>query len=78
MACMTLGPFALMENLDRRVLGQLFAKAMRTRLGQSQKEIQLIAADDIGDATVEPFLHLETWGYGKDIGALSKTSLESS
>lgn len=64
-----------MEHLDRRVLDELFATQMRTRLGQSQKQLQLIAADDIGEAAAQIFLHLEKRGYGKNIDILRKQCL---
>lgn len=46
-----------MENLDGGFVGKLFATAIKARL--SQKPLQLVATEDIGEAAADAFLHPE-------------------
>ncbi|KAM0257578.1 hypothetical protein ACHAQJ_004278 [Trichoderma viride] len=54
-----LRPVAFMENLDGGFVGKLFATAIKIRLGQSQKPLQLVATEDIGEAAADALLHPE-------------------
>lgn len=65
-----------MENLGGRVLGELFAMAMNARVDQSQRQLHLFATADIGESVAPRTLHLEEWGYNKDIDALRKRCLQ--
>jgi uncharacterized protein YbjT (DUF2867 family) len=50
-----------MENLDGGFVGKLFATALKTRLAQSQKPLQLVATEDIGEVAADAFLRPEDY-----------------
>ncbi|PTB69180.1 NAD(P)-binding protein [Trichoderma citrinoviride] len=61
-----LRPVAFMENLDGGFFGKLFATAIKAKLSQQKKPLQLVATEDIGEVAAEAFLRSEEYN-GKAI-----------